>query len=204
MVEYVVGRTPSVAREAPPGENRVLIHGVPWKTYAAMRELLDTPGLRMTYCEGALEIMTPSPLHELRKKTIARLLEVYSLVRGAKLVGYGSTTFRREARQRGLEPDECYVIGGPLEEAPDIALEVVVTSGGLDKLPVYAGLEVREVWLFEHGAFQLWGLRGAAYAQLERGSELLPELDLDELARFAVRDDQDAAVREYYELLRRI
>ena len=36
-----------------------MIHGVPWRTCTAIRELLDSPGLRMTYIEGTLELMTP-------------------------------------------------------------------------------------------------------------------------------------------------
>jgi Uma2 family endonuclease len=179
----------------------VVINGVPWRIYTAIRELLDSPGLRMAYIEGTLELMTPSPLHELRKKTIARLLEVFALERGVRLVGYGQTTFRREAKERGLEPDECYVLGRELGDAPDIAVEVVVTSGGIDKLRIYAGLGVREVWFFEGDAFQLYRLEGGEYQLITR-SGLIPELDFAVLARFAVREDQHEAVVEYRDLLR--
>ena len=201
-----MSRVRSAAADSPASilaadDQRVVIHGVPWATYSAIRELLDSPGLRMTYVEGTLELMTPSPLHELRKKTIARLLEVFALERDIPLIGYGSTTFRREVKARGLEPDECYVLGGELRHAPDIALEVVVTSGGLDKLSIYAALGVRELWFFEDGAFRLFQLAGASYAPIER-SALLPALDLEVLTRFAVRDDQHDAVREYRDLIR--
>lgn len=182
-------------------DQRVVIHGVPWRTYAAIRELLDSPGLRMTYREGTLELMTPSSLHELRKTTIARLLEVFALERNVPLVGYGSTTFRREAKERGLEPDECYVVGGELRDVPDIAIEVVVTSGGLDKLSVYAGLGVREVWIFEGERFRLYLLEDGRY-QPAAESALVPTLDFVILSRFAIRADQHEAVREFRDLLR--
>jgi hypothetical protein len=42
----------------------VVLHGVEWKTYCALRELLDGPGVRMTYSKGVLEIMSPSRRHE--------------------------------------------------------------------------------------------------------------------------------------------
>src|SRR5450432_4652687 len=44
--------------------------------------------------------------------------------RDVDLRGFGGTTFRREAKERGLEPDECYKLG-KLEEdgVPDIAIE---------------------------------------------------------------------------------
>ena len=83
------------------------------------------------------------------KKVIARLLERYAEELDISLHGYGSTTFRREAKARGLEPDECYCIG-ELKEIPDLAIEVILTSGGLDKLDVYKGLEIPEVLLWQN------------------------------------------------------
>jgi Uma2 family endonuclease len=90
----------------------------------------------MFYLEGTLEIMSPSPEQEVDKTTIARLIEIHALERDIDLTGYGSTTFRKPAQERGLEPDECYCFG-QLKEFPDIALEVIVSSGGIDKLSIY-------------------------------------------------------------------
>ncbi len=132
----------------PPPEQRMVIYGVRWRDYVNLREALDTPGLRMTFCEGTLELMSPSRLHELWKTSIARLLELYALERDLPLVGYGSTTFRLEAKERGAEPDECYRVGTLMKdgEMPDIVLEVIYTSPTLDKLHVYEGFAVPEVW----------------------------------------------------------
>ena len=127
------------------GDQRFILRGIPWQTYVSLREANDTPGLRMTYDRGALELMRPSPEHEDLKTTIARLIEVYASERDVPLYGYGSTTFRRQAKEQGLEPDECYCLGGKLRDVPDIAIEVVLSSGGIDKLPIYAGLGVPEV-----------------------------------------------------------
>ncbi|WP_437647655.1 Uma2 family endonuclease [Sorangium sp. So ce362] len=186
---------------APAGEQRFVIHGVPWQTYVRLRDELDTPGLRMTFCEGTLELMSPSIDHEATKTLIARLIEIFALERDVPLHGYGSTTFRREAKARGLEPDECYCVGEPLKEFPDIAIEVVLTSGGLDKLSVYSGLGVREVWFWERDAFQIHALRGEAYEAIA-ASELLPALDLVALARFVRWPDQHAAVKAFRSWLR--
>lgn len=182
-------------------DQRVVIHGVPWRTYIAIRELLDSRGLRMSYLEGTLELMTPSTRHELRSKIISRFLELFTLERDLPLNGYGTSTFRSEARRCGLEPDECYVLGGELRELPDLALEVIVTSGGLDKLPIYAGLGVREVWFFQDDSFRLFKLVGGAYQSIA-ASELVPGLDLEVLLRFATRPDQHQAIREYRDLVR--
>ena len=183
-------------------EQRMLIHGVSWKDYVILREALDTPGLRMTYLEGALELMSPSLTHELNKKTIARLIELYAFVRDLPLVGYGSTTFRREAKERGAEPDECYCVGRRIEEGqfPDIVLEVIHTAPLLDKLEVYRGFDVPEVWLFQDGKFELHRLSGATYQRVER-STFLPDLDFALIGRLAAREDQDEALRELRKLL---
>src|SRR5262249_31014285 len=51
--------------QADTGEQRLLLHGVPWSAYVAIGEALkDRPGLRLTYDRGRLEFMTLSPEHE--------------------------------------------------------------------------------------------------------------------------------------------
>jgi Uma2 family endonuclease len=178
-------------------EQRMVIYGVRWKDYVILREALDTPGLRMSYLEGALELTSRSLTHELNKKTIARLIELYAVLRELPLIGYGSTTFRIEAKERGAEPDECWCIGRRIREGefPDIVLEVIHTSPILDKLEVYRGFDVREVWLFQDAAFAIHRLVDGQYQRVER-SGLLTDLDFALIARLATRPDQDEALRE--------
>jgi Uma2 family endonuclease len=181
-------------------EQRILLSGVPWATYVVLRDSLDGPGVRMTYLEGTLEIMSPSKAHEVTKTQIARLFELFCLERDIPLFGYGSTTFRKEELERGLEADECY---SRQEDrgVPDVALEVIVTHGSMDKLEVYRGLGVREVWLFEDGAFRLLVLRADGYAAVDT-SEIFPEVDLARIAHYASMPDQHAALRAYRDELR--
>jgi Uma2 family endonuclease len=140
----------------------------------------------MTYLHGRLELMSPSTLHEDAKKIIARLIEQWSMERNVDLRGFGGATFRREAKERGLEPDECYKLG-KLEEdgVPDIAIEVVVTTGLVDKMSVYAGLCVPEVWVWTPGASSivLHRLVGEGY-EVRASSEVLPDLDIAQLSTF--------------------
>jgi Uma2 family endonuclease len=183
-------------------EQRMVLHGVRWKEYVQLRETLDIPGLRMAYCKGTLELMSLSRTHELNKATIARLVELYAFVRSLSLIGYGSTTFRREAEERGAEPDECYCVGRQMndDELPDIVLEVIHASPLLDKLELYRGMGIPEVWLFRDSAFELYRLEHGRHQRLDR-SGFLPELDFVLLARLAVRPDQDEALRELRRLL---
>lgn len=181
--------------KAPSDEPRILLHDVPWSTYVVLRDSIDSPGVRMTYLGGALEIMTPSRGHEVDKTQIARLLELFCLERDIPLFAYGSTTFRKEEQERGLEPDECYCRDAD-RELPDLALEVIATHGLLDKLDVYRGLGIREVWMFEAGAFTVVTLRAEGYVQIA-ASEIFPEIDLARIAHFAGQPDQHAALRAF-------
>ena len=189
--------------------NVVVMHGVSWDTYVAIdadRGYKKWP--RLTYLDGELEIVSPTGhLHELRKTVIRRLLEAYAGVTGRPLNGYGNMTMQNQARRVGLAADECYFVG-PVELAKhaDLAIEVVVTSGGLEKLAAYHRLGVREVWFWINDAFQIYELRGRSYALIPK-SEFFPKLDLIDLAArvrsLATEKDQTAAVEAYRDWLQR-
>jgi Uma2 family endonuclease len=182
-------------------EQRILLERVPWATYVMLRDSVDSSGIRMTYLRGRLEIMRPSREHEVDKTQIARFLELFCLERDIPLHGYGSTTYRKEEAERGLEPDECYSRGAD-KQIPDIALEVVKTHGSLDKLEVYRGLGIREVWIFEKSAFRVLTLRGDHYEPIA-ASEVLPEIDLVHLASYVQKTDQHVALKAFRDELRR-
>jgi Uma2 family endonuclease len=184
-------------------DGRVMLRDVSWDRYESLLAFVgeDFPGLRITYLEGALELLTTSQFHEAIKKMLARLVEAYALETGLNLNGYGQTTFRKRAKRRGAEPDECYSLGR-LRKVPDIAVEVIWTSGGLDKLDVYAGLEVPEVWLWQGHALTIHALGARGYRRVKR-SRFLPGLDPAELCRYLERTDQTPAVREFLGALRK-
>lgn len=185
-----------------PGEVRVRLSGVPWDTYVALRDAVTAPSVRMIFYKGELEIVSTSPEHEEAKKILARLIEMYALLCDVPLLGYGSTTFRSAAKQHGLEPDECYCVGHRLTNVPDLAIEVVLTSGGIDKLPVYEGLGVKEVWFWENDDLSLYALRpGHGYESIPK-SAVLPGLDLGVLAGLVRSGDQLEAVRSFHAWLR--
>ena len=130
----------------------VMLYGVSWEQYEALLAALgaDHPSLRMTYLLGTLELTTTSRRQEHIKKLLARLLEAWAEEVDQFFNGYGAATFRKREVERGLEPDECYVLsappGGEFTGFPDLAIEVVHRHGVIDKLAAYAGLGVREVW----------------------------------------------------------
>ncbi len=183
-------------------EQRFLLHGVSWDEYTALlRAFGDRPALRTTYLDGALELMSPSGPHEAAKKIFARLLETYADVGHVNLNGSGSETFRKKAALRGLEPDECYFVGAR-RGMPHLAIEVICSRARIDKLEVYRGLGVREVWRYRRGVLSIHVLERSRYVERSH-SVVLPDLDLDLLLRFVRPDeDQTPLVRAYRKALR--
>ncbi len=189
-------------------EQRLIMSDVTWEQYSTLVNAYidEYPSLRMTYLEGVLEIMTTSNEHERLKTIIARLLEMYFVEKRINLNGYGQTTFRKEAAQRGLEPDECYCLG-ELREVPDIAIEIALTSGVIDKLEVYRGLGIPEVWFWlpKQQQWKLYHLREELnqlkYENISR-SEFLPELDFNLISQFIGTTNQTEAVIAYRDALK--
>jgi Uma2 family endonuclease len=177
-------------------EERHMISSVSWEQYEAVLAAFgDTPGYHVAFLDGTLEIMSPSRRHEVGAENIGRLLEAYFEETRTRFWGLGSTTFRRAEKQGGTEPDKSYSLG--TEKAfPDLAIEVIVTSGGVDKLEVYRRLGVIEVWFFQENCFAVYRLQGEAYERIAT-SELLPNLDLAMLADYAMRPDPLEALIEY-------
>jgi Uma2 family endonuclease len=83
-----------------------------------------------------------------------------------------------------------------------LAIEVVWTSGGIDKLTIYARLGVPEVWFWRRGKLRVHVLRGQAYVESPK-SKLLPGIDLSQLCSYLDRDTASQAVREYRAALNR-
>ncbi len=181
----------------------MILNGMTWKDYERLlADRGDEAGARMAYLDGTIELMRPCFHHEGVKKTIARLVEAYADERGLGLNGYGSWTLKNAFVEKGLEPDECYALGVPSGDIPQLAIEVVWTSGGLNKLEIYRSLGVGEVWVWERGAgITIHLLREGRYEKAPR-SALLPELDLPLLQSFVESPDQSQAVRAFREALR--
>ena len=176
-------------------DQRVILDGIDWwqfETFLAIRG--DRAGVRVAYLEGQLEIMSPSRSHGRLAKMISRLLEAYADAKGLVFEGYGSMTLRNAPKLRGLEPDECYAVGAA-KDSPDLAVEVIWTHGGIDKLDVYRGLGVREVWIWKQEDLKAYELRGDAYAEVSQ-SVVIPGLAPAFIRQFLDCETQTEAVRK--------
>ncbi len=160
-------------------EQRLLMPGTyNWGEFETLEALLaESPGLRITYLDGLIELMTIGEPHELIKKSLAILLEAYFMAIEMEFIPVGSATRRGEAKKTSFEPDESYYLGNK-KENPDLAIEVILTSGNLRKLEKYRRFQIPEVWLWEKEQLQVYCLGSDGYELVER-SQLLPDLDLD-------------------------
>ncbi len=188
----------------PEPESHVVLHNISWERYEALLTILgdDQPGLRLNYLKGELEIWMPGREHEKLKRMIARLLEIYALETDIDLYSCGSATFRKAATQRGLEPDESYCIGSD-KDYPDLAIEIVITTRLLDRLEIYRGLGIPEIWIWKNGQLTIQQLNseGTEYRSTER-SKFFPELDLAHLTRFINPVEEPQMIRAFRDSLR--
>ena len=116
--------------------------------------------------------MSPSRRHEIIAEKIGRLLEAFLEETRTRFWGLGSTTFRRAETKGGTEPDKSYNLETE-KEIPDLAIEVIVTSGGVNKLETKR-LGVTEVWFFQDNHFVVYHIQGEAYERLATRA-LLPD-----------------------------
>jgi Uma2 family endonuclease len=138
----------------------------------------DRSSPRISYLDGAVELMSPSKGHERIKGYLGRLAVTFAIERGIELSPYGSWTLKQAPKEAGVEPDECYLIGADqARETPDLVIEVVWTSGGIDKLEAYRRLGVEEVWFWKSDALQVYVRRADVYVPVQE-SAALPGLDL--------------------------
>jgi Uma2 family endonuclease len=182
----------------PTADQRVVLYGVSWAHFEAELAFRgNTSSPRISYLDGTMELISPSRDHERIKSYIGRLIEIFALKTGLDMSPYGSWTLKQARQRTGVEPDECYLIGSDQSrDTPDLVIEVVWTSGGIDKLEAYQRLGVPEVWFWKDDGIAIYLLQSGAY-QLSSTSKGLPNLDLAELVSFLDHPTAMQAIRAY-------
>ncbi|NJN39382.1 MAG: Uma2 family endonuclease, partial [Acaryochloridaceae cyanobacterium CSU_3_4] len=159
----------------------------------------EVAGIRLSYLEGVVEIMPVSDEHEEIKSTLGCLLEAYLRAKGMRYYVRGGSSLGSKDDSARRQPDESYNIGTKKDRA-DIAIEVVFTSGGIDKLECYRRFGIPEVWFWQEGSLRLYALRKGAYQQIFI-SQFLPDLDLGRIVAVANLPDQYDAVTSFMDFL---
>jgi Uma2 family endonuclease len=164
-------------------DRQIVYSGITWQQFKLIQAgFADAPGIRLAYFNQTIEILMPGRTHEFFKSIIGMFVELFCLEMGIEFEPTGSMTQEREG-EVALEADESYCFGRS-KPIPDLAIEVVLTSGSIDKLQRYQILGISEVWFWQDGVFSLYRLRDRQYEQITR-SEIpeLTSLDIDLLTR---------------------
>lgn len=174
--------------------DRVVLYNISWEQYEKLLDDLgDRASARMAYDNGTLEIMTPLPEHEYFKEAISIAVEDAAEVLEIDYESYGSTTWRKQIKMVGAEPDNCFYfqnessVRGRLDidlgrgdPPPDLVLEIDMTSKSLDRFPIYARLGVPELWCYDDGVLNIYCLQNDRYIKTQV-SLALPQLPVQEL-----------------------
>jgi Uma2 family endonuclease len=176
------------------------LDGIPWENFKTLDSSFEgIPSIRLSYATGVLEIMTIGPKHEYLKSTISVLLEAYMREKGIRHYKRGGFTLMKEGEASG-EPGESYCIGSD-KDVPDIVIEVIITSGSINKLDIYKPQGVPEVWFWQADNLRIFYLQGDDYQEVTH-SHFLPELDLDLLLHYTRYQDQYDVVQAFVNTIR--
>ena len=192
---------------APPRkESPLLFDGLTWREFKAVEQLLDRPGYRLSFLDGVLEIkLMPGEPHETVKERIGALLELYLLMAGFDFTPTGSMTLESETGKVKREADESYKLA-PGRRLPDLAIEVVFSSGGINQLEAYKRLKIKEVWFWEDGLLEVYRIRGEGntldYEKVS-SSEEVKGIDLDLLLRCINMVNHVDAVKTFQQALQK-
>ncbi|MEG4405702.1 Uma2 family endonuclease [Microcoleus sp. MON2_D5] len=192
---------------APPRkESPLLFEGLTWREFKAVEQLLDRPGYRLSFLDGILEIRRmPGEPHETVKKRIAALVELYLLMAGFDFTPTGSMTLESEGVAVKREADESYKLA-PGRKLPDLAIEIVFSSGGINQLEAYKRLKIKEVWFWEDGLLEVYHLRGEGntlHYEKVSSSEEVKGIDLDLLLRCINMVNHVDAVKTFQQALQK-
>jgi Uma2 family endonuclease len=147
-------------QSAPRGFEHVYLPGVSFATYERLLDEIEgRRHLRITYYHGELEITPPFQNHERVKTLFGRMIESLTEELDIPVMSVGSTTFKDELKDCGLEPDECYYVQHEaqvrgktiklgIDPPPDLVLEVDVTTSVIDRFPIYADFGFPELWQY--------------------------------------------------------
>jgi len=171
-----------------PAEQRTLLTNISWQTFKAMLvDMGSERATRLAYDKGLVEIMTPLMPHE----NSNRLIEVFVGVLCEEL----GLEIKRADLERGAEPDSSYYIQNePLvrdkaeidldnDPPPDLVLEVEYSRSRIDKLSLYAAMEIPEFWRYNGSVLRIYRLESGHYVQRNNSPTFAP-IAVTEIPKF--------------------
>lgn len=170
-------------------ENQYLVkRAVTWEQFKTLQSAFDEiGGVRLSYCEGIVEIMGIGLQHEKICVLLTLLLGQYFLMKRIRFIATGAYTQKIEPNvEYQADLSYCFDIE---KEVSDLCIEVVITSGNVKKLRKYQLRGVPEVWFWEDGKIRIYRLENSEYVKVKT-SIWLPDLDIVHLEQCLLMDSQ--------------
>src|SRR2546425_2594473 len=154
-----------------PEDASVTFNDVGWDEYEELLEQVgEAKGLRISYDNGRLDVVTISAEHEKYAIFINSLIAGLRLRLRLNILSFGSATMRKRRRSKGNEPDACFYvqtapeIGNKIQldfetdPPPDIVVEIDVHHDSRPRFRVYEALGVPEIWRYDGQAVTIYQL----------------------------------------------
>ena len=164
-------------------DQTLIIAGMTWADYEKF-DSIEYPGYRVSYFKGVITIVSPSPNHETIAEVINYLVVAYCRKYNLLYFPMRSTTLKNPPLA-GKEPDVSFAFGTQ-KSLPDLAIEVVYSSGGIADLEKYRYLGVKEVWFWQNNQIKFYKLVDSDYVEIQV-SDCLSQLTTDFLIGFINR-----------------
>ncbi len=161
----------------------LILTGMTWEDFEQLtgEEYL---GYRASYKNGEIIIVSPGRNHERIGSTISALVIAYCRKYNIPYFPFGSTTLKNPPLV-GKEPDTAFAVDTD-KDIPDVAVEVIFSSGSVADLEKYKILGVKEVWLWKQSQLTFYLLSDDAY-QIISESNCLKNLKSSKFVEFVNR-----------------
>ncbi len=197
--------------------NHLVLNDISWETYEKLLEIFSDRSIpRLTYYQGTLELIIPGTEREVYSWNLGQLVAELTAAMGLEIIGFKSSTWRRQEQATGKEADECFYIQNEakvrnklqidltVDPPPDLAIEVDLTHSSIDAMSVYAELKVPEVWLWRQGKLTINILKEEGYVESETSLAFgyFPVKEIAQFMNFESNKGHNAKMREFRQWIR--
>ncbi|MEM6612464.1 MAG: Uma2 family endonuclease, partial [Cyanobacteria bacterium P01_C01_bin.72] len=147
----------------------LVLSGMTWDDF---EQLIgeEYSGYRLSYFDGEIVIVSPGRNHERIAEIINYLIIAYCRQYSILYYPFRSTTLKN-APVAGKEPDVSFAFDKD-KDLPDLAVEVVFSSGGIAELTKYRALKIPEVWFWQNQMITFYQLTNNGYQVIEQSNHL--------------------------------
>jgi Uma2 family endonuclease len=192
-----------IISQMPEGAVRVF-HNVTWDEYEELLEQVGESrhGLRISYNDGTLKVISVSSKHEQFADFIKSLVMHIRLRFHMNIRFFGSATMRKKKKSKGNEPDACFYVQAAaalgnridldftVDPPPDVVVEVDIHHDSTGNDPIYAALGVPEIWRYDGLEATILHLQGDSYVEAD-DSKALPMITSAILTEYLTRLQRD-------------